>query len=330
MAKPFRERNPVPIGIVGIIVLAALMLLAFNAPNLPIIGGGTTYYANFTDASNLAAGNDVRLSGVKVGNVRSIELHGTVVQVAFRVKGVTLGRDSTAAIKIKTLLGEMYVSLDSSGGGSLPGGSVIPVSRTSTPFNVTTAFIGLAQHIQAINTTQLARAFDTLASTFQKTPPEVRSALVGLERLSTTIASRDAQVADLLQHAQNVTGEIAARDTQIRQLIDDGALVLQTLNQQAAVIHALLVNSSTLANQLTALVGENAKVIRPALTNLHSVIGILEKDQSQLVNSFHLLAPFVRDFTNTLGNGEWFDTFVSNLTNSSTFTLVPNNTGNTH
>ncbi|MHB2021788.1 MAG: MCE family protein [Mycobacteriales bacterium] len=325
--KPFRERNPVPIGLIGVLVLVGLVLLAFNAPNLPIIGGGTTYYADFTNASNLATGNDVRLAGVKVGQVDSIDLHGTVVQVGFRVKGVTLGRDSTAAIKIKTLLGEMYVALTSSGPGSLPGGAVIPLSRTSTPFNVPTAFIGLAQHIQAINTGQLAKAFDTLATTFQNTPPEVKSSLVGLERLSATIATRDAAVTALLQHANVVTGELAARDAQVRRLINDGALILQTVDQQAAVIHALLINTSTLATQLTALVQENRAVITPALDNLHSVITILQKDQAQLVNSFHLIAPFVRDFTNTLGNGEWFDTYVANLFDTSTFEVVPNNQG---
>lgn len=325
--KPFRERNPVPIGIIGIVVLLGLVLLAFNAPNLPIIGGGSTYYADFTDASNLATGNDVRLAGVKIGQVDSIELHGTVVQVGFRIKGVSLGRNTTAAIKIKTLLGEMYIALSSNGSGSLAPGAVIPLSRTSTPFNVPTAFIGLAQHIQAINTGELAKAFNTLATTFQNTPPQVKASLVGLERLSATIASRDAAVTTLLQDANVVTGELAARRVQVQRLINDGALILQTVDQQASVIHALLINSAALASQLTALVQENRAVITPALANLHSVILILQKDQAQLVNSFHLIAPFVRDFTNTLGNGTWFDTYVSNLLDTSTFQVVPDNAG---
>lgn len=314
---PFRERNPLPIGIAGIVVLVGLVLLAFQAPNLPIIGGGTSYLADFTDASNLQAGNDVMLAGVKVGTVQSIDLHGTVVQVTFRVKGVSLGRDTTAGIQIETLLGEMYLSLDSLGPGRLPAGSVIPVSRTSTPFNVPTAFIGLAQHIGAINTAQLARSFNVIANAFATTPPEVHSSLVGLERLSVAVASQDNQISQLLGHAKDVTGELAARDAQIKLLINDGSLILQTIDEQAAVIHALLVNSAALATQLSALVQENQAVITPALTNLHSVISILQADQSDLVNSFHLLAPFVRDFTNTLGNGEWFDTYVANLANPS-------------
>src|SRR5579884_1463754 len=183
---PFRERNPVPIAVIGLVVIAAFLLAAFKAQSLPIIGSGSTYYADFTDASNLQPGADVRVAGVKVGQVGSIELHGTVVRVSFRIKNVTLGDQSTAQISIKTLLGEKYIALTSAGSGHLAPGSVIPVSRTTTPFDVTTAFIGLAQHIEAIDTNQLAKSFDVLASAFQSTPPEVKSSLVGLERLSRT------------------------------------------------------------------------------------------------------------------------------------------------
>ncbi|HVA61169.1 MAG TPA: MCE family protein [Mycobacteriales bacterium] len=310
---PFRERNPVPIALIGLTAILIVLFAAFNAQSLPLIGGGTTYYADFTDASNLQPNDDVRLAGVKIGSVESIALHGTVVRVAFRVKGTTLGGQSHAEIEIKTLLGQKYILIDSEGSGQLASGAVIPVTRTTTPFDVTTAFIGLAQHIEAINTTQLAQAFTTIASAFSTSPPEVKSSLVGLQRLSTTIASRDAVLTDLLGHAQNVTAELAARDAEVTKLINDGDLILQTLNEQSAVIHALLVNSAELASQLTALVAENRAALTPALTNLHSVITILQKDQFDLVNSVHLLAPFVRDFTNTLGNGEWFDTLVANL-----------------
>ena len=47
MSTPFRERNPVVVGAISLAVVGALILLAFNADKLPIIGGGTTYYADF-------------------------------------------------------------------------------------------------------------------------------------------------------------------------------------------------------------------------------------------------------------------------------------------
>ena len=43
------------------------------------------------------------------------------------------------------------------------------------------------------------------------------------------------------------------------------------------------------------------------------VVEMLERNQSSLDRSVKLLAPYVRVFTNTLGNGRWFDSFVNDL-----------------
>jgi phospholipid/cholesterol/gamma-HCH transport system substrate-binding protein len=49
---PFRQwgRNPVVVGAVGLTVLALLTVAAFNADSLPLIGGGDTYSAAFSEA----------------------------------------------------------------------------------------------------------------------------------------------------------------------------------------------------------------------------------------------------------------------------------------
>lgn len=312
--RPFRERNPIPIALIGIGLIAAMMLAAFQAEHLPIIGGGTTYQADFSDAGGLKVNDDVRIAGVKVGRVKQLSLHGDVVRVSFLVRGgPELGRDTHADIKIKTLLGTKYLAVTPEGPGRLRGSDVIPVAHTTTPLDVTTAFIGLAQHVQAIDTKQLAKAFDTLATTFKDSPAQVRASLDGLSRLSQTIASRDDQLKALLQHARGVTGVLAARDTEISKLINDGDLVLTLVEQQREVIHNLLVNTADLAAQMSALVQENRAAIKPALSNLQSVVSILERNQDSLDRTVHMLAPFVRDFTNVLGNGRWFDTFVADL-----------------
>ena len=74
MSRPFRERNPVIVGAVSIVVLALLLLAGFKADSLPLIGGGDTYYATFKDSSGLQKGNEVRIAGVRVGKVTSIDL----------------------------------------------------------------------------------------------------------------------------------------------------------------------------------------------------------------------------------------------------------------
>jgi len=50
VSVPFRERNPVTIGAISLAVMAMLVLAAFKADHLPLIGGGDTYYASFSEA----------------------------------------------------------------------------------------------------------------------------------------------------------------------------------------------------------------------------------------------------------------------------------------
>ena len=85
MSIPFRERNPVIVGAVSLAVIAVLMLGAFRADSLPIIGGGDTYYAAFSEAGGLAPNNEVRIAGVRVGKVKSVELDGNQVLVKFQL-----------------------------------------------------------------------------------------------------------------------------------------------------------------------------------------------------------------------------------------------------
>jgi phospholipid/cholesterol/gamma-HCH transport system substrate-binding protein len=311
--KPFRERNPVPIGAIGIAAILVLLILAFNAGKLPFLGGGgATYHADFANAAGLKPGDDVRIAGVKVGKVTSISLDGDRVRVALQVNsGTHLGSDTRADIKIKTLLGQKYVAISPAGFGALKGD--IPLARTDTPLDVTEAFIGLGRREGEIDKKQLAKAFDVLASTFKDTPPYVHSSLRGLQRLSTSIASRDNALHALLQRANGVTQTLAARDAQVAQLINDSNLILQTVYQQRVVIHQLLVDTTAVAKQLAGLVQDNRAIIGPALANLEQTLTILQRNQDNLDQTIHLAAPFIRDFTDVLGNGRWFDTTLWNL-----------------
>jgi phospholipid/cholesterol/gamma-HCH transport system substrate-binding protein len=102
--------KPARIGLIGVVVGALLLFAAFHIDDLPLIGGGDTHTAAFRDASGLASGNEVRVSGVKVGKVTAIDLAhgpaGAYVRITFRVSDVALGADTAATIRIKTVLGQ--------------------------------------------------------------------------------------------------------------------------------------------------------------------------------------------------------------------------------
>ena len=222
MSTPFRERNPVVIGAISLVVVLGLMLLAFNAQNLPIIGGGDTYYADFSEAGGLKANDEVRIAGVRVGKVDSVALDGDHVKVTFRIDtGADFGTDTRAAIKVKTLLGAMYLSLEPAGSGQLPKGSEIPVSRTTSPYDVVEAFSGLADTSERIDTDQLARSLTTLADLTRNTPKKFRTALSGVSALSSNIAARNEQINTLLQNLHSVSTTLNDRDQDIVGLMRD-------------------------------------------------------------------------------------------------------------
>jgi phospholipid/cholesterol/gamma-HCH transport system substrate-binding protein len=288
-----------------------MLLLAFNIDKLPLLAG-RSHSAALSEAGGLKSGDDVRIAGVKVGKVTAVDLEGDHVRVDFRVgRSTELGDRTSASVRIKTILGQKFLALDPAGRGELT--AEIPISRTTPAYDVVEAFSDLATTTGNIDTDQLASALDTVSTTFRDSPEEVRAAVDGLGRLSRTIASRDDQLRELLVHANGVTGVLSDRNKELVTLLSDGDLLLQELRKRRADIHTLLVSTVTLSQQLTGLVRENRKVIGPALANLKNVLATLEANQQNLDKSIRLLAPFVRVFANTTGNGRWFDTYIQNI-----------------
>lgn len=317
LAKPMAARNPIGVAFVGLAILAGIGLLAFYSGNLPFIGGGTTYTAYFAEAGGLQPGNEVRIAGVVVGHVTGVSLDGAKVAVTFQEKGAWLGNATTASIKIKTLLGDKYLALDPQGTAQLDPSQPIPLSRTTSPYDVQQAFSDIGQQLGQINAAQLARSLQVLSDAFASTPPYVRSALQGLADLSSSVASRQAQVASVLAGTRTVTGTLASEDARFQALLGDGNLLLAELRQRQAAINSLLVTTQALATQLSGLVSDNQASLNPALKALDQVTNVLEQDQANLAQAVALAGPYYRLLGNTLGNGRWLDAYLCGLIPSS-------------
>ena len=323
---PLRERNKVTVGIVGIVALNLALLGSFN---LDKVTGGDTYAAHFAEAAGLKAGDEVRSAGVKVGKVTDVALDGDKVKVTFRAKDAELGRESTADIKLKTLLGRKFLMVTPKGPGKLSEDKPIPLAQTTTPYDVTEAFPGLANTVDAIDTDQLAESYRVLSDLFKDTPDEVRSNLRGLSRLSRTIASRDDQLAELLKRSRSVTQVLAARDQDLVAFMADANLLLEELRKRRAVIDQLLTNTTVLSEQLTALVRENRATLAPALARLRGVVQVLRKNEQNLDAAIPRLAVYARLQGNTLSTGRWFDTIATNFGTAATEGFQPGEFGPT-
>ena len=312
--KPFRERNPVVVGAISLVVLAVTLVAALRADDLPIIGGGDTYHAMFTEAGGLKVDDEVRIAGVRVGKVDEIELAGDEVRVSFKVDDAAgFGSETRAAIKVKTILGSMFLALEPAGGGQLDEGGTIPAARTSSPFDVVEAFEGLASTSAQIDTDQLAESLTTLADLTRNTPEEFRGALDGLSRLSSNIAAKDEQLNTLLVNLERVSTVLDERDQDIVKLMEDSDVLFRALVARREAVHDLLVSSTTLSQELTRLIDQSREDLKPALAHLENVVAVLNKNEDNLDSSLRLMAPFYRVFGNTLGTGPWFDTWISNF-----------------
>jgi phospholipid/cholesterol/gamma-HCH transport system substrate-binding protein len=263
----------------------------------------------------LKSGDDVRIAGVKVGEVQSVSIDTTknLVKVAFTVKNGWVGNESTVDLKLKTLLGEKYLSINSQGTEAQPSAQTIGIKRTTSPFDVYPAFNQLTKTVQDIDTGQLAKSFEVLAADFSDTPASVRPLVTGISRLSHTIASRNDKLRTLLSAANRVTGTLADRDQDLARLLEDGNALLEELNARRDAIHSLLINTQVLSAQLRGLVSDNEKTLGPLLAQLDQFIKLLQKNRDALERGVALLGPFYRLFNNVIGNGRWFDNYIQNL-----------------
>ncbi len=257
----------------------------------------------------------MRIAGVKVGQVTGIELEGDRVVVEFKVKDAWIGDDTSASIQIKTILGQKYLALEPPRGSDvLDPSDAIPLDRTVAPYDVIQAFSSAATTLGDIDSEQLASSFDALSEAFSETPEDVRAALDGVSRISETIASRDQELKKLLDATGQTSQILADRNAEFNQLISDGALLIAELNNRRQAISQLLDGTKRMSTELSGLVQENEEQFGPALEQLRGVVQVLQDNNDNLDRAFQLYEPFVRLYTNVVGNGRWFDQVVVNLT----------------
>lgn len=311
MAQP---RSKAALGGIGIFLVLLVAVSIFFLDSLPIIGAGTRYTAEFTEAAGLRKGDEVRIAGVKVGKVTGITLDGDKVKVKFITKKAWIGDQTTAGIEIKTVLGLKYLSLDPRGDQIANPNNPIPLERTTSPYDVIEAFSAAATTIGEIDTNQLATSMEALSQAFKDTPADIRSSLDGVTRLSEVLAKRDQQLQKLFAATKQTTQELADRSNEFQQLISRAGDLLSELNARQQAISALLTNTRRLSTELSAFVHDNEQQIGPTLTNLHSAVDILDQNLQNVNKTLDLAAPFYSLYADVLGNGRWFDAVVVNLT----------------
>src|SRR4051794_39498244 len=302
------------LGAITIMVMALVMVAAFNLGKFPGFHG-STYRAEFVDASGLRVGNMVQVGGIRVGRVQDITLEdSSTVLVTFDVdNGVELGQESRASVEVLNLLGEKYLNVQPAGAGELASDDVIPTDRTESAYDIVGVFSDLTRTTERIDTDQLSKALDVVADTTNQAAPEIEQSFRGIARLSRSVASRDEQIQALLHSAQQVSGVLADRSQDLVTLMKNSDLVFQEVQQRKQAVHLLLVNARDLADQLRGVAADNRAQMGPALAEVDDLLSLLNSKDKELKATLNALGPYVDILSNIIGTGPWFDAYAVNL-----------------
>src|SRR5690349_7788016 len=156
-------------GFLGVVLAVLVIAVGLQPERLLAYATSLKYQARFTEAGVIAVGNDVTLSGIKVGAVTGVSLVEGDALVGFTVASqYPLGSQTTAHIKTGTLLDERVLRLDSAGDETMNHTDVIPVERTSSPYSLSDAVGELTTSTEGIDTGQLNQSLDTLSTTLNQ------------------------------------------------------------------------------------------------------------------------------------------------------------------
>lgn len=307
MRLTLRDRNPFWLGVGAVITLAALVLVTrFGELGL----GQSRYAGEFVNTGELRPGDPVRVAGLDIGQVTAAALEGDHVLVSFRInRDVRLGRDTTAMIKMATLLGGRYLELDPAGAGELPGHRIV-LAHTSVPWDLATVIQKGTPPLEQLDPVRLQRALRAVADSLRGEGPKVSAALDGLSRLSAVVVARRDQLAHLITSADTVTQLVNQRGGQIYALLGQSDQLLRELLRRREVIRGLLTDLASLTGQLRQALAENQSEIRPLLDNATQLTAVLRQQDDDVDRALELLAPAGRYLNNALGNGPYLEAYL--------------------
>lgn len=312
--RKYRETNLMRAGFIGFVLIVLVITIGLQPERIIQWATSIRYQALFSEAGGITVGNDVTISGIKVGTVNEVTLHDGDALVTFTVAGKhQLGAQTTAHIRTGSLLGERVITLESYGSEPLRGTDVIPTSRTSSPYSLTDAVGDLATNTAGTDTAALNQALDTLSATIDQIAPRLGPTFDGLSRLSRSLNDRNENLAGLLASAGEVTKVLAERSQQLNTLILNANDLLAVLNERREAIVTLLANTSAVAQELTALVADNEAELAPTLERLNSVMEMLERNRDNIAKILPNVKKFILAQGETLANGPYYNAFVPNL-----------------
>ncbi|WP_020669845.1 MCE family protein [Amycolatopsis nigrescens] len=280
-----------------------------------------SYLAQFSDVLGLNAGDDVRMSGVKVGKVESVDPAGPeYAEVRFQLdRGRALAADATAALKFRNLIGQRYVALESdvpAPGGELPPGGTIPLARTKPAVNLTALLNGFKPLFQTLRPADLNQLAGELIQVLQGEGGTIDSVLVHTASLTSTLADRDAVIGQVIGNLNTVLDTVNSRGAELSGLITQTQRLVSGLAAQRKPIGDAISGLGELAVSTEGLLEQGRTPLKESIDGLASVSQHLNGN-ADLVESFLRNFPEkARKLTRVASYGSWLNFYLCGVTGS--------------
>jgi phospholipid/cholesterol/gamma-HCH transport system substrate-binding protein len=299
-------------GLMGVVILALVIGVGQSFASVPMLFATPTYYAQFTDTGGINRGDKVRVAGVDVGTVRSMEIEGDKVVIGYSMTGLKVGTDSRASIRTDTILGRKNLEIEPKGDTPLKPNGVLPLGQTTTPYQIYDAFFDVTKAASGWDTDSVKKSLNVLSETISATSPHLSAALDGVARFSDTIGKRDDDIKQLLANANKIAGVLGNRSEQVNQLLVNAQTLLAAINERTYAVSMLLERVGSFSAQVKGLIDDNPN-LNHVLTQLNTISDVLVARKYDLIDVLTTLSKFTASLAEGVASGPYFKVMVVNL-----------------
>jgi phospholipid/cholesterol/gamma-HCH transport system substrate-binding protein len=299
--------------IVSILVTALLAAIMGNIG----FGAGREYQAIFSSASSLEKGDDVRVAGVSVGEVKKVEHYErNHALVTFRVKDdVPMTTASRAEVRFLNLVGDRYLALEA---GSDPEAEPLdedeplPIEQTQPALDLTTLFNGFKPLFQALQPDDVNELTLNLVQVLQGEGGTVQGLLQKTASLTTTLADRDQLIGDVIDNLSTTLNTVDSRSEQLTTLVTELKDWMQDLARDRTTIGSSLSSISDLTVAVADLLRQGRPLLKADIAELRELAQLLttKASRAQLVELLDRLPESMTDQTRTGTYGSWYSYYV--------------------
>jgi phospholipid/cholesterol/gamma-HCH transport system substrate-binding protein len=265
------------------VVMALLTACLFVVFGQVRTGATSRYTAVFADASRLRAGDSVRVAGIRVGTVDSVDLQPDMtVRVKFDAdRTVVLTTGTRAAVRYLNLVGDRYLELVDSPGSTRiqPPGALIPVDHTAPALDLDLLLGGLKPVVEGLNPQDINALTGALIQIFQGQGGTIDSLLTKTSSFSNTVADNGSTVQALIDNLNTVMHTIANDGSKFSDIINRLQQLITGLSSQRQTIGSAIDALATGTASITDLLRAARPPLAGTVDQLSRLAPILDSDK---------------------------------------------------